>query len=107
MAGGERLAPQPGLTAGPRAGSIGAMEAINPRPWHRRLLDIRSPWIWLVYLPIFGIGWLNITVHYANDSVSECRPFTHFLDADSCFLTATDYQSWNEVDMTPASKRLR
>jgi two-component system sensor histidine kinase DesK len=35
------------------------MEAIKSRPWRQRLLDIWSPWIWLVYLPIYGINWLD------------------------------------------------
>jgi two-component system sensor histidine kinase DesK len=35
------------------------MEPIETLPWYRRLLDIRSPLIWLVYLPLYGVTWIN------------------------------------------------
>jgi two-component system sensor histidine kinase DesK len=35
------------------------MERIEHLPWYKRLLDIRSPLIWLVYLPLYGVTWIN------------------------------------------------
>lgn len=26
--------------------------------WYQRVFDVRSPWIWLAYLPLFGMTWL-------------------------------------------------
>jgi two-component system sensor histidine kinase DesK len=28
-------------------------------PWLKRLMDPRSPWLWLAYLPLFGATWLS------------------------------------------------
>jgi two-component system sensor histidine kinase DesK len=38
---------------------MAAMEGKEELAWYRRLLDIRNPWIWLVYLPLFGISWIG------------------------------------------------
>ena len=28
-------------------------------PWFKRLIDLRRPWLWLVYLPLFGATWIG------------------------------------------------
>jgi two-component system sensor histidine kinase DesK len=35
------------------------MDPYYELPWYRRLLDIRSPLIWLVYLPIYVLPWIT------------------------------------------------
>ncbi|WP_260597578.1 sensor histidine kinase [Sphingomonas endolithica] len=27
--------------------------------WLRRIVDVRGPWVWLAYLPLFGAPWIN------------------------------------------------
>jgi two-component system sensor histidine kinase DesK len=36
-----------------------AMEQEKALPWYRKLLDIRNPWIWLAYLPLFFVPWIG------------------------------------------------
>jgi two-component system sensor histidine kinase DesK len=28
-------------------------------PWFKRLIDVRGPWLWLAYLPLFGATWIG------------------------------------------------
>lgn len=36
-----------------------ALPGVGSQPWYLRLIDVRGPWIWLAYLPLFGIPWLG------------------------------------------------
>jgi two-component system sensor histidine kinase DesK len=64
MARDPRLAAKPGLTTAERQATMRFMEATTPpsppRPrWYQHLVDVRQPWIWLAYLPLFGATWLG------------------------------------------------
>ena len=63
MAGAAGLAAEPGLTAaGPQASMAAMREAAPPsaseQRWYQRVADVQRPWIWLIYLPLFGVTWL-------------------------------------------------
>ncbi|UZK69043.1 sensor histidine kinase [Sphingomonas sp. S1-29] len=36
-----------------------ATPGVGGQRWYQRLVDVRGPWIWLVYLPLFGVPWLG------------------------------------------------
>ena len=47
------------MTAGARGVSILLVSDLEDMPWYRRIGDIRRPWIWLVYLPLFAVTWFG------------------------------------------------
>lgn len=52
------------MTAADPATTIACMHPnatprIDSGRWYQRLVDVRGPWIWLVYLPLFGVPWIG------------------------------------------------
>lgn len=84
MVRNRRLAAQPGLTAGPMRTSMTIMQETGMQPsaatppdqnWYQRLFDVRRPWIWLAYLPLYGITWLYHTPRTLDFIVSMAGLF--------------------------------
>jgi two-component system sensor histidine kinase DesK len=57
------MAPEPGLTLDGAGRSVASMvwtsATDREAPWFKRLIDVRRPWLWLAYLPLFGATWIG------------------------------------------------
>lgn len=58
------MAAKPGLTASQSRASMTCMQSsaapsTTGQRWYQRVIDVRRPWIWLAYLPLFGATWFG------------------------------------------------